>query len=77
MLKESKKEKHPTEQVDVQEVQDPTDQEQAHSDLDPLEPAISFGGMLGEVSISEFDLIPFMPTKGEEASDINTIFYDK
>ena len=33
--------------------------------------------MLGEVSISEFDLIPFMPTKGEEVPDFNTILYDK
>ena len=33
--------------------------------------------MLGEVSISEFDLIPFMPTEGEEVPDFNTIFYDK
>ena len=33
--------------------------------------------MLGEVSTSEFDLIPFMPTEGEEIPDLNTIFYDK
>ena len=33
--------------------------------------------MLGEGSTSEFDLIPFMPTKGEEIPDFNTIFYDK
>ena len=33
--------------------------------------------MLGEVSISEFDLIPFMPTEGEEVPDFNTIFFDK
>ena len=33
--------------------------------------------MLGEVSTSEFDFIPFMPTKGEEIPDFNTIFYDK
>ena len=33
--------------------------------------------MLGEVSISKFDLIPFMPIEGEEVPDFNTIFYDK
>ena len=33
--------------------------------------------MLGGVSISKFDLIPFMPIKEEEILDFNTIFYDK
>ena len=33
--------------------------------------------MLEEVSTSEFDLIPFMPTEGEEIPDFNTIFFDK
>ena len=70
-------EKQPTEQADVQEGQDPTDQEQGQSDLDPLEPAIPSSCMLREVSISEFDLIPFIPTDGEEIPDFNTIFHDK
>ena len=61
----------------MQEVQDPIDQEQGQSNLYPLEPAAPSGSMLGEVSISEFDLIPFMPTEGEEVPDFNTIFYDK
>ena len=42
-----------------------------------MEPVVPSGSMLGEVSISEFDLIPFMPTEGEEVIDFNTIFYDK
>ena len=46
-LRESIKEKHPTEQVDVQEVQDPADQEQGRSDLDPLEPVVSSRSILG------------------------------
>ena len=33
--------------------------------------------MVGEGSISGVDLIPFMPTEGEEVPDFNTIFYDK
>ena len=42
-----------------------------------MELAVPSGSMLGEVSISEFDLIPFMPTEGEEIPDFNTICYDK
>ena len=42
-----------------------------------MEPAVSSGSILGEASISEIDLIPFMPTKGEEMPNFNTIFYDK
>ena len=42
-----------------------------------MEPAVPSGSMLEEVSTSEFDLIPFMPTEGEEILDFNTIFYDK
>ena len=42
-----------------------------------MEPVVPSGNMLGEGSTSEFDLIPFMPTKGEEIPDFNTIFYDK
>ena len=33
--------------------------------------------MVGEGSISGVDLTLFMPTKGEEVQDFNTIFYDK
>ena len=76
-LTESQKERQPIEQVDVQEFQDPTNQEQGQTELDPLEIVVSFGSILGEVSISDFDLIPFMPTEGEEVPDFNTIFYDK
>ena len=42
-----------------------------------MEPAVSSGSILGEASIYEIDLIPFMPTKGEEVPNFNTIFYDK
>ena len=61
------------------EGQDPTDQEQAQSDINPLEPVVPSSSTVGEgsVSTSGVELIPFMPTKGEEVSDFNTIFYDK
>ena len=42
-----------------------------------MDPDAPYGSMLGEFSISEFDLIPFMPIEGEEIPDFNTIFYDK
>ena len=42
-----------------------------------MEPVVPSGSMLGEVSISKFDLIPFMHIEGEEVPDFNTIFYDK
>ena len=42
-----------------------------------MEPAVPSGSMLGEVSIFEFSLIPFMPIKGEEIPNFDTIFYDK
>ena len=42
-----------------------------------MEPAVSSSSILGEASISEIDLIPFVPTEGEEVPDFNTIFYDK
>ena len=42
-----------------------------------MEPVVPSGSVLGEVSISQFDLIPFMPTVGEEVPNFNTIFYDK
>ena len=42
-----------------------------------MEPVVSSGSILGEDSIYEIDLIPFMPTKGKEVPDFNTIFYYK
>ena len=42
-----------------------------------MEPIVSSDNILGDVSISDFDLIPFMPTEGEEVPDFNTIFYEK
>ena len=55
------------------------DQEQAQSDSNPLEPIVPSSSTLGEgsVSILGIDLIPFMPTEGEEVRDFKTIFYDK
>ena len=58
-------------------MQDQIDQEQGQSDLDPTEPATSSGSILGQASFFEINLIPFMPTKGEEVPDFSTIFYDK
>ena len=76
-LTEAQKEKQTTEQIDAQGVQDQIDQEQGQSDPDPLEPTVSSGSILGKASIFEINLIPFMPTEGEEVPDFNTIFYDK
>ena len=61
------------------EGQDPMNQEWAQSDSNPLEPVVSSSSTVGEglVSTSGIDLIPSMPTEGEEAPDFNTIFYDK
>ena len=73
----SQKDHQTTEQVDTQGVQDQIYQDQGQSDPDPLEPTVSSGSILGKASISEINLIPFMPTEGEEVHDFNTIFYDK
>ena len=61
------------------EGQDPTDQGQAHSDIDPLEPIVPSSSTVGEgwVLTSGVELIPFMPTEGEEVPYFNTIFYGK
>ena len=61
------------------EGQDPMDQEQAHYDIDPLEPVVPSSSTVGEgsVSTSGIELIPFMATEGEEVPNFNTIFYDK
>ena len=61
------------------EGQDPTDQEQDRTDSNPLEPISPSSSTVAEGLGSFFglDLIPFMPTKGEEVPDFNTIFYDK
>ena len=53
------------------------DQDQGQSDPDPSELAASSGSILGKASFSEINLIPFMPTEGEEVLDFSTIFYDK
>ena len=65
--------------TETQEEQDPADQGQAQSDIDPLEPVVPSSSIVGEgsVSISGVELIPFIPTKGEEVPNFNTIFYDK
>ena len=61
------------------EGQDPTDQELDQSDINPLEPVVPCSSTVGEVPLSIYgvDLIPFMPTEGEEMPYFNTIFYDK
>ena len=61
------------------EEQDPTDEGQVQYDIDPLEPFVPYSSAVGEgsVSISGVELIPFIPTEGEEVPDFNTIFYDK
>ena len=61
------------------EGQDPMDQEQAQSDSNPLDPVVPSSSTVGEGLVSTFgiDLIPFMPTEGEEVPYFNTIFYDK
>ena len=64
---------------ETQEEQDPTDQGQVQYDIDPLEPIFPYSSGIGEgsMSISRVELIPFIPTEGEEVPDFNTIFYDK
>ena len=64
---------------ETQEEQDPTDQGQVQSDINPLDPGVPYSSIVGEgsVSISRVELIPFIPTKGEEVPYFNTIFYDK
>ena len=65
--------------IETQEGQDPTDQEQAQSDSNPLEPVVPSSSTVREGSRSIFgvDFIPFMPTLGEEVPYFNTIFYNK
>ena len=58
-------------------MQDQIDQEQGQSYPDPMEPAASSGSILGQALFSDINLIPFMPTKGEEVLDFSTIFYNK
>ena len=58
-------------------MQDQIDHEQGQSNPDPSKPAASSGNILGQASFSEINLIPFMPTEGEEVLDFSTIFYDK
>ena len=65
--------------IETQEEQDLTDRGHDQSDIDPLEPVVPSSSTVGEglVSISRVELIPFIPTKGEEVPNFNTIFYDK
>ena len=55
------------------------EQGQAQSNIDPLEPVVPSSSTVGEgsVSTSGVELIPFIPTEGEEVPYFNTIFYDK
>ena len=55
------------------------DQEQAQSESNPLEHVVPSSSTVGEGlgSITGVDLIPFMPTEGEEVLNFNTIIYDK
>ena len=76
-LTRSQKDQQTTEKVDTQGGQGQIDQGQGQSNPDPLEPAASFGSILGQASLSEINFIPFMPTKGEEVPDFGTTFYDK
>ena len=81
----SKIKKQPTEKAseglreETKEEQDPTDQGQVRFDIDPLKPVVPYSSVVreGSVSISGVELIPFIPTEGEEVPDFNTIFYDK
>ena len=64
---------------ETQEEQDPTDKGQVQSDIDPLEPIVPYCSAIGEglVSISGVELLPFIPTEGEEVPYFNTIFYNR
>ena len=65
--------------IETLEEQDHIDQGQVQYYIDPLEPVVPSRSAVGEgsVSISRVELIPFIPTEGEEVPDFNTIFYDK
>ena len=84
-LEDANKEKGKTEKTmegsrtETQEEQDLTNQGQAQSDIDPLDPIVPSTSIVGEGSVSIYgvELIPFIPTKGEEVPNFNTIFYDK
>ena len=58
-------------------MEDQVDQEQGQYDPDPQEPVASSGSILGQNSFSKINLIPFIPTEGEEVPDFSTMFYDK
>ena len=84
-LEDAQKGKRPIEQAGgvlrkgTQQEKDLIDQGEVQSDIDPLEPVVPFGSVVGEgsVSFSGVELIAFMPTKGEEVPDFNMIFYNK
>ena len=65
--------------IETQEERDITDRGQAQSDIDPLDPIVPSTSIVGEGSVSIYgvELIPFIPTEGEEVPNFNTIFYDK
>ena len=64
---------------ETQKEQDPADQGQTQSYVEPLEPVIPSSSIVGEnpLKVSGIEVIPFTPTEGEEVPDLNTIFYDK
>ena len=63
----------------VEEDQYYTEKGQTQSDDDPLEPAVPSSSIArgNPLSISGIELIPFIPTEGDEVPNLNTIFYDK
>ena len=64
---------------ETQEEQDPADQGQAQSNVDPFEPVVPSSSIAREnpLTVYGIELIPFTPIEGEEVSDLNTIFFDK
>ena len=84
-LKDVNKEKEQAEKVveelreETWEEQDPADQGHAQPDADPFEPIVPSSSTTREnpLTISGIELIPFIPTEGEEVLDWNTIYYDK
>ena len=64
---------------ETREEQDPTNQEQAQYDTDPFKPVVPSSSTTREnpLILSGIELIPFIPTEGEEVPNLNTIYYDK
>ena len=63
----------------VQEEQDHVDQGQMQFDANPFEPIVPSSSITrgNPLSIYGIELIPFIPTEGDEVHDLNTIFYNK